>query len=103
MPVPAFVVEASVVERWLVDGPWSDARQAFLGRCGALDARLLAPTCLSSEVSNALYHLCLTHPPLPTLRSDEASDPEADGRQRGHQYRLCRRFHRPHPSSWRRA
>jgi len=74
VPAPGFVVDASVVVRWLVDGPFSDECQAFLDRCGALDARLLAPTCLYSEVANALYHLCLARPPLPTLLPDEAID-----------------------------
>lgn len=73
MPAPAFVVDASVVVRWLVDGPFSSECQAFLDRCGTLDARLLAPTCLYSEVSNALYHLCLARPPRPTLHPDEAT------------------------------
>jgi len=67
MPAPAYVVDASVVVRWLVDGPFSAECQRFLDRCGERDARLLAPTCLYSEVSNALYRLCLapvTPPPL---------------------------------------
>jgi hypothetical protein len=67
MPAPAFVVDASVVVRWLIDGPFNEACHRFLDRCGDLDARLLAPTCLYSEVSNALYRLCLapvTPPPL---------------------------------------
>lgn len=70
----AFVVDASVVVRWLVVGPWSEECSVFLDRCGALDARLLAPTCLYSEVANALYHLCLARPPLPMLLPDEAAD-----------------------------
>jgi len=74
VPAPGFVVDASVVVRWLVDGPFSDDCQAFLDRCGARDARLLAPTCLYSEAANALYHLCLARPPLPTLLPDEAID-----------------------------
>jgi predicted nucleic acid-binding protein len=63
----AFVVDASVVVRWLVDGPFNTECQALLDRCGQIDARLLAPTCLYSEVANALYRLCLaplTPPPL---------------------------------------
>lgn len=67
-----FVVDASIVVRWLVDGPFGDECRMLLRRCGALDARLIAPTCLYSEVANALYHLCLTRPPLPTLPRDEA-------------------------------
>lgn len=63
MLAPAFVVDASVVVRWLVPGPFTDACQALLERCGQLDARLLAPTCLYSEVANALYRLCLAPPP----------------------------------------
>ena len=59
MPAPVFVVDASVVVRWLVDGPHKESCDAFLERCGQLDARLLAPTCLYSEVSNALYRMCL--------------------------------------------
>jgi predicted nucleic acid-binding protein len=62
VPAPAFVVDASVVVRWLVDGPHKDACDQFLERCGLLDARLLAPTCLYSEVSNALYRMCLAPP-----------------------------------------
>jgi len=73
VPSPAaFVVDASVVARWLVDGPFSAECRALLRRCAALDARLLAPTCLYSEVANALYHLCLARPPLPVLPPDEA-------------------------------
>lgn len=74
MPTSAFVVDASVVVRWLVDGPFSAECHAFLDRCGARDARLLAPSCLYSEVANALYRLCLARPPLPTLLLDEAVD-----------------------------
>ena len=74
MPALVFVVDASVVVRWLVAGPWNEECSAFLNRCGALDARLLAPSCLYSEVANALYHLCLARPPLPTLLPDEAVD-----------------------------
>lgn len=51
----------------MVDGPYSAECQALLDRCEQLDARLLAPTCLYSEVANALYRLCLapvTPPPL---------------------------------------
>lgn len=73
MPGPtAFVVDASVVVRWLSDGPFGEECRALLRRTAALDARLLAPTCLYSEVANALYHLCLARPPLPTLPPDEA-------------------------------
>lgn len=68
----AFVVDASIVVRWLADGPFGEECRALLRRCAALDARLLAPTCLYSEVANALYHLCLARPPLPTLQRDEA-------------------------------
>jgi predicted nucleic acid-binding protein len=67
MSAPAFVVDASVVVRWLVEGPFTDACQSFLDRCGQLDARLLAPTCLYSEVANALYRLCLATPPREPL------------------------------------
>jgi len=59
---PALVVDASVVVRWLVDGPFSTECLAFLDHCGAHDVRLLAPTCLYSEVANALYRLCLAPP-----------------------------------------
>lgn len=73
MPDPAaFVVDASVVVRVLVGGPFEDACQSFLGRCVARDARLLAPACLYSEVANALYHLCLAKPPAPILQASEA-------------------------------
>lgn len=72
MSDPAFVVDASVVVRWLVDGPFDDECQAFLYRCGQLDARLLAPTCLYSEVANALYRLCLAPPALNPLTPDGA-------------------------------
>lgn len=73
MPTPvAYVVDASIVVRWLVDGPFREECRALLRRCAALDARLLAPTCLYSEVANALYHLCLARPPHPTLLPDEA-------------------------------
>ncbi len=71
---PAFVVDASVVVRWLVDGPFGVECQAFLDRCGALDARLLAPTCLYSEVANALYRLCLAPVVPPPLVPREAID-----------------------------
>src|SRR6185437_16040367 len=37
-----------------------------------LDVRLLAPTCLYSEVANALYRLCLAKPPISTLLPEEA-------------------------------
>jgi predicted nucleic acid-binding protein len=67
-----FVVDASIVVRWLVGGPFEDACQAFLDRCVARDARLLAPTCLYSEVANALYRLCLAAPPLPVILPSEA-------------------------------
>jgi predicted nucleic acid-binding protein len=72
VPDPAFVVDASVVVRWLVDGPYSTECQAFLDRCEQLDARLLAPTCLYSEVANALYRLCLASVTPPPLLPDEA-------------------------------
>lgn len=68
----AFVVDAFIVVRWLVDGPFREDCRALLRRCAALDARLLAPTCLYSEVANALYHLCVARPPHPTLLQDEA-------------------------------
>ena len=74
MPTSAFVVDASVVVRWLVDGPFSAECRTLLDRCGARDARLLAPSCLYSEVANALYRLCLTRPPIPALLLDEAVD-----------------------------
>jgi len=74
VPTSAFVVDASVVVRWLVDGPFSAECRTLLDRCGARDARLLAPSCLYSEVANALYRLCLTHPPIPALLLDEAVD-----------------------------
>ncbi|HZS92022.1 MAG TPA: hypothetical protein VFE42_31625 [Chloroflexota bacterium] len=56
--------------RWLVDGPFSAECQSLLDRCGRLDARLLAPTCLYSEVANALYRLCLAPvtPPPPVIQ-----------------------------------
>jgi len=74
VPDPAaFVVDASVVVRFLVGGPFEEACQAFFDRCVALDMRLLAPTCLYSEVANALYHLCLAKPPAPVLQVSEAS------------------------------
>ncbi len=73
VPAPsAFVVDASVVVRVLVGGPFEDACQAFFDQCVALDARLLAPTCLYSEVANALYHLCLARGPAPILHIGEA-------------------------------
>src|SRR5579864_5271502 len=72
MPVPAFVVDASVVVRWLVPGPFSEECRALLDRCGALDARLLAPTCLYSEVANALYRLRLAPVVPPPLVPAEA-------------------------------
>jgi predicted nucleic acid-binding protein len=72
VPAPVFVVDASIVVRWLVAGPHHEACLAFLDRCGALDARLIAPTCLYSEVANALYRLCLARPPLSPLLLDEA-------------------------------
>jgi predicted nucleic acid-binding protein len=71
--VAAFVIDASVVVRWLVDGPFSAECCAFLDRCGARDARLLAPSCLYSEVANALYRLCLAPPaqgPLTPTRAE---------------------------------
>lgn len=74
MPTSAFVVDASVVVRWLVDGPFSVECRAFLDRCGARDAHLRAPSCLYSEVANALYRLCLARPPIPPLLLDEAVD-----------------------------
>ncbi len=74
MPAAAFVVDASVVVRWLVGGPFEEACNDFLDHCVAHDARLLAPTCLYSEVANALYRLCLATPPLPVLALDEAID-----------------------------
>jgi len=74
VPTSAFVVDASVVVRWLVDGPFSAECRTLLDRCGARDARLLAPSCLYSEVANALYRLCLTRPPIPALLLDEAVD-----------------------------
>ncbi len=74
VPTSAFVVDASVVVRWLVDGPFSAECRTFLQQCGARDARLLAPSCLYSEVANALYRLCLARPPVPVLAQDEAVD-----------------------------
>lgn len=68
----AVVVDASVVVRWLVGGPFEEACQTFLDYCVASNTRLLAPTCLYSEVANALYHLCLATPPRPVLLSSEA-------------------------------
>jgi predicted nucleic acid-binding protein len=70
----ATVVDASVVVRWLAGGPYEEACNAFLDYCVAQDTRLLAPTCLYSEVANALYRLCLATPPLPVLALDEAID-----------------------------
>jgi predicted nucleic acid-binding protein len=67
-----FVVDASIVVRWLVGGPFEEECQSFLDRCVARNARLLAPTCLYSEVANALYRLCLAAPPLPALAPSEA-------------------------------
>jgi len=67
VPTSAFVVDASVVVRWLVDGPFRRECDAFLDRCSLLDARLLAPTCLYSEVANALYRLCLAPSTLTPL------------------------------------
>jgi len=77
VPTSAFVVDASVVVRWLVDGPFSTECRAFLDHCGVRDARLLAPSCLYSEVANALYRLCLARPPILTILTlllDEAVD-----------------------------
>lgn len=72
MAAVAVVVDASVVVRWIADGPYSAECQAFLNRCAQLDARLLAPTCLYSEVANALYRLCLAPVAPPPLLLDEA-------------------------------
>ncbi|HXT34009.1 MAG TPA: type II toxin-antitoxin system VapC family toxin [Chloroflexota bacterium] len=73
MPLPrAYVVDASVVVHWLVGGPYAQECQTLLVRCGDLDVRLLAPTCLYSEVANALYRLCLAKPPISTLLPEEA-------------------------------
>jgi len=74
VPTSAFVVDASVVVRWLVDGPFRVECRAFLHRCGARDARLLAPSCLYSEVANALYRSCLARPPVPALLLHDAGD-----------------------------
>lgn len=68
----AFVVDASIVVRWLIDGPFGEDCRTLLLGCAALDARLLAPTCLYSEVANALYHLCLAQPPWPMLSRERA-------------------------------
>ena len=73
LDLAAFVVDASVIVRVLVGGPFEDACQAFLDRCVARDARLLAPTCLYSEAANALYRLCLAKPPAPVLQVSEAT------------------------------
>jgi len=69
---PSFVVDASVVVRWLVDGPISAECRAFLDHCGARDAHLLAPSCLYSEVANALYRLCLASPAQGSILSTGA-------------------------------
>ena len=69
----AAVVDASVVVRWLVGGPFEEACNAFLDWCVAHDTRLLAPTCLYSEVANALYRLCLSAPPRPILAPDDVA------------------------------
>jgi len=69
-----FVVDASVVVRWLIDGPFAEECQAFLDRCSELNARLLAPTCLYSEVANALYKLCLARPPAIPLSIDVVTE-----------------------------
>ena len=66
------MVDASVVVRWLVPGPFDTECQAFLDRCSVLDASLLAPTCLYSEVANALYRLCLAPPPAIPLPLETA-------------------------------
>jgi len=44
----AVPLDASVVVRWLVGGPYAGECQTLLARCGDLDVRLLAPTCLYS-------------------------------------------------------
>jgi len=72
VPADAVVVDASVVVRWMVDGPYSAECQALLNRCEALDVRLLAPTCLYSEAANALYRLCLAPVTPPPLLLNEA-------------------------------
>lgn len=72
MTAAAIVVDASVVVRWMVGGPYSAECQGLLDRCEQLDARLLAPTCLYSEVANALYRLCLAPITPPPLLLDEA-------------------------------
>jgi len=73
LDLAAFVVDASVIVRVLVGGPFEDACQAFLDLCVARDARLLAPTCLYSEAANARYRLCLAKPPAPVLQVSEAT------------------------------
>lgn len=55
----------------MANGPYSAECQALLDRCEQVDARLLAPTCLYSEVANALYRLCRA-PATPPLLVDEA-------------------------------
>jgi len=74
VPGSVFVVDASVVVRWLVDGPFSVECRTFLDRCIERDARLLSPSCLYSEVANAFYRLCVVQPPRPALVLDEAVD-----------------------------
>lgn len=69
-----FVVDASVVVRWLIGGPFAEECQVFLDRCSELNARLLAPTCLYSEVANALYKLCLARPPAIPLSLDVVTE-----------------------------
>lgn len=72
MPAPTFVVDASVVVRWLVERPFTAECQAFFDHCGESDARLLAPSCLYSEVANALYRLCLAQPDRSSLTPNGA-------------------------------
>jgi len=74
MPTPpVFVVDASVVVRCLVPGPFYESCRTFLVRCGQIDARLIAPTCLYSEVANALYKLCMAPPSIGPLSLETAT------------------------------
>ncbi len=52
-----FLVDASLVVRWLTDGPFGEECRALLRSCAALDAWLLAPTVVTMMAS-------FTRPPV---------------------------------------
>ena len=96
------VVDASVVVKWVLEEPYSTEAIALLNQWAAQDHRILAPSLLAYEVTNALYkrvvrgELSLDEAQAaladvlstgPELATNEAASPRA--------LELAHQFHRP--------